>query len=435
MDALFSSEQFTLKPHPAAYFREELFISSSDARRLGIGDASQFGILAVESLHPGPPDDQFAVRLAVDSAQEPGVVCVNQNFLDSAGFRIDDERFWSFKRAPAVLPVTEAVIELVVEQGNVGREIETLRRERRDLFLNRCLLVDPQRPVTSLSIPIAGRGYFNFRSVRPSLETLQSNTLLVFNDNTALKLFVPHRKGGVDMVILVDGSGSMDLQDYVGADRRPRTRLEGVRAALETLLQRRLVAGSRVSRIAAVAFASNATMLYPPSPEMVELRNEAQVEEIRASTRNLSIIGLGRIGVERNGTDISAGMRYAAELLDYYYQEGNEKMIVLLSDGAHWKEDTESEGEIISTSQDPSILADSLHFDSQVRIHTVAISNEQSLKRHYPDPRYHIKGYIPDTTLLRKIADFTDGVFFESPDAQVLARLFDELGEGALYQL
>lgn len=45
-------------------------------------------------------------------------------------------------------------------------------------------------------------------------------------------------------------------------------------------------------------------------------------------------------------------MRYAAELLDLYFQEGNEKMIVLLSDGANWVEGTEeqAQGEIVTTS-------------------------------------------------------------------------------------
>src|SRR5262249_23131243 len=113
------------------------------------------------------------------------------------------------------------------------------------------------------------------------------------------------------------------------------------------------------------------------------------------------------------------------------------KMIVLLSDGANWAEDSTgaSEGEIVSTKQDPAVLADSLHFDSQVRIHTVAISDVQALRR-YEDRQYWDQVWaIPNTVLLRKIADFTDGLFFESPDGRILTKLFDEIGEGALYPL
>ncbi len=438
MSNLFSSEQFRLRPQPAPHFREELFISPSDLRRVGLRDVEQFGVLSIEPLFPGPPEQQFAVRLVPETNLEPDAVRVNQSFLDSVGFRPDDERLWSVRPAPSIVSMTEAVIELVVEQGNVGREIDALRRERRDLFLNRCLLVEPGRTVSGLSLPVTGRGYFNFRSIQPALETFRSSTVLVINENTTLNLFVPHRKSGVDMVIVVDASGSMDLGDYVGADNRVHTRLEGVRVALETLFQRRLVSGSRVSRIATVAFGANTRMIYPlQDSAMVELKSEAQIEEIRASTRNLSQVGLDRLKVDRSHTNISGGLQYAAELLDYYSQEGNEKMIVLLSDGADWTEDTESvsDGEIVSTAHDPAVLADSLHFDSQVRIHTVAISNEQALRAH-EERKYWDQGWaIPNTVLLRKVADFTEGLFFERPDARVLAKLFDEIGEGAPYPL
>ena len=100
-------------------------------------------------------------------------------------------------------------------------------------------------------------------------------------------------------------------------------------------------------------------MLYPlGDAAMVELKGDAQVEEIRASTCSLNPIGLDRLKVNRSHTNISGGLQYAAELLDYYSQEGNEKMIILLSDGADWTEDTESisDGEIVSTTHNPSRL-------------------------------------------------------------------------------
>jgi hypothetical protein len=437
MDTLFSSEQFKIRPQPAQYFREELFISMPDARRLGVSDSGQFGILSIEPLFPGPPEEHFAVRIAIDHSVEPSTMYVNQNFLDNMGFRPNEDRFWSVRSAPAILAVKEVVIELVVEQGNVDREINSLRREQRNLFVNRCVLVEPGSTVKSLSLPMIGRGYFNFRSIEPAPETLWSSTLLVFDERTTINLFVPHRKGGVDMVILVDASNSMDLSDYVGADNRVRSRLEGVRVALEALFQRRLASGSRVSRIATVVFGANTQMLYPQQQggAMVELRNEALIEDIRASTRNLSPFGLQRLSVDRLQTNISGGLIYAAGLLNSFSLEGNEKMIVLLSDGADWTEDVESrsEGEIVSTAHDPAVLADSLHYDSQIRIHTVAISDEQALRKH-EDRRYWDQAWaVPNTRLLRKVADFTEGLFFERPDAGVLAKLLDEIGEGAIY--
>lgn len=38
-----------------------------------------------------------------------------------------------------------------------------------------------------------------------------------------------------DMVVVVDGSGSMDLQDYETTNGRVQTRLEGARTALDIL--------------------------------------------------------------------------------------------------------------------------------------------------------------------------------------------------------
>ena len=134
MTILISSDQYKLKPQPAPYFREEVFVSPSDLKQAGLSGTEQFAVLAIEPLYPGPPEHQFAVRIVTDPTIEPGAAHINQNFLDSIGLRANDERFWSIKPAPAIAPVTEAVIELVVESGNIAREIDALRRERRIFF-------------------------------------------------------------------------------------------------------------------------------------------------------------------------------------------------------------------------------------------------------------------------------------------------------------
>lgn len=442
MDALFSSEKFSLRPKAAPYFREELLLSGRDAGGAGLASSSNFGVLSVEPPFPGPPEDQFAVRLATDEAAEPGVIQINQNFLDSIGFRLEDERLWSIRRAPAVVPVREATVELTVERENLSRDLDRLRGERRELFNNRCLLARQQSAVGRLSLPVTGWGYFNFRSLDPAPETLSASTLLVFDENTAINLFVPHRRSGVDMVFLLDGSNSMKLEDYADERERPRERLEGVRAALDTLLQRRLVSGSRVSRLAIVVFGANVRMLYPlGDPAMVEVGGERQIEEIRGCARLLNNLGLkSRLKLDRQGTKITNGLRYAAELLDLYFQEGNEKVVLLLSDGGDWEEEEDGERagevEIGITTQDPVVFAGSLFQDSRVRIHTIAVSSEESLRRFIKDRRYWgNKMFVPNRKLLQNIASAADGLFFESPDARMLNRLFDEIGEGAIYPL
>jgi hypothetical protein len=161
MNELLTSDRFSLKSQPVSYFREEILVSASDARQVGLSDAGQFCLFSIQPLFPGPSEQEFAVHLTVDPGVEPGAVLVNRNFLDSTGFHLDDERFWAIKPAPTVVAAREAIIEMVVEQGNINREISNLRRQRRDLFVQRCLLVEPGQSMSDLALPVLGRGYFN----------------------------------------------------------------------------------------------------------------------------------------------------------------------------------------------------------------------------------------------------------------------------------
>ena len=438
MKKLIDSEQITLTPQPAQYSRAELFISGFDAARLGLNGPVHFAILSRESLFPGVPDEEHAVRIEVRNDMEPGGLRINQIFFQDIGLQFGQGQSWCVMRVPDTIVVKEAVLEPAVEQTNIEREIHALQRERHSLFVNRCLLLEAGSKINGLSLRIAGRGYFKIRSIEPSLDSPQAKTLLVFDEKTRFKLFVPNGKQrAVDMVIVVDASGSMDLEDYVDANNRPNSRMIGVRGALETLFQKRLVAGSRISRLATVVFAGNAGMLYPVDTVMTDLQNVKQIEEIRRCTRNLCNLGLERLRIDRTSTNISGALRFAAELLNYYSEEGSEKVLVLLSDGADWKADHDSthDGEIINTLQDPAVLADNLHYDSKIRIHTVAISDEQAFKRYIDRKFWHMTSAIPNTALLREIAQVTRGIFFASPNARVLSKFFEEIGEGNTYPI
>jgi Mg-chelatase subunit ChlD len=434
-EIILNSSEFSLKPQSADYLRERLVMSSYDAERLDLKPDGEFCTLTVEALFPGPAPDLFPVRVSVDPEIEPGALLINTHYLDEVGIRVGEERLWSLMRAPRVERVRQATVELVTEQEDLRNEIEYLERRKSDLFWDRCMFVTPEMSLTDISLPVLGRGYFNFRDLEPTPASLQRPTILVLGQRTDLQLFVPHRKGGVDMVILIDASGSMDLKDYVGSDGRPHERLEGVRQALETLIQRRLVAGSRVSTIALVLFGTNTTMLYPAVEEMTELDSEKKVSDMQKGTHRLNAFGLNRLGVDRNTTDIPKAMQFAAELLDYYSHEKNERMIILLSDGADWHErDEDAVGEVVTTLDDPAILADNLYFDSRTRIHTIAISDIRALRKY--EPRYrNTEWAIPNTQLLEKVSENAHGLFFERPDAKLLGQLFEEIGEGMFYPL
>jgi hypothetical protein len=227
----------------------------------------------------------------------------------------------------------------------------------------------------------------------------------------------------------------MDIEDFL-YDGRRQTRLEGVKIALDLLFQVKLVSGSRVSSIAVIAFGKNAKMLYPFEVEMTKLENETQLGAVRESIRHINSAGLAKIQVDRNGTVISTALKLAADLLDLYAQENNEKMIILLSDGADWQEDSKDKsiGEVVPTGQDPAVLADSMHQDSGIRIHTIAISDETTFVRYYPQHRGQVAS-VPNQKLLERIAISTDGIFLESPSADLLTRIFEELGVGTTYPI
>ena len=435
MTELFISSNFQLIPRNDVYLREEIFVSVQDAQKAGLRSSELFCIFGIQPLFPGPKETEFASRVIVSPEVTPGTVQINQHFLADTGFQPDDERVWFIRSAPAVVPIQQVVIEHPLNQDFVDREINDLRFKRGDFFVKRCMLVGPGRDNQDLTLRMLGRASFYFRDIQPTLSTLRDKSILVFDESTQINLFIPHRKSGVDIVIVVDGSGSMDIDDFV-YDGRRKARLDGVKRALDLLFQVKLVSGSRVSSLAVVAFGRNAKMLYPFTVEMKKVTDESQLESIRASIKHVNDAGLGKIGVDRGGTVISNALKMASDLLDLYAQENNEKMVVLLSDGADWQEDSKdrSIGEVVRTSHDPAVLADSMHHDSNIRIHTVAISDEATFLRYYPGHRDQV-GSVPNKALLRKIAEYTDGMFLESPSADLLARIFEELGVGALYPI
>ena len=169
---------------------------------------------------------------------------------------------------------------------------------------------------------------------------------------------------------------------------------------------------------------------------MVELGSEVVTVELMSEVDKLNDYSLKKLGVDRGHTVIPQALQFAAEMLDYHSREGNEKTMLLLSDGADWREerDDASLGEVVYTMDDPATLADDLHYVSQIRIHTIAISDEQALAKYQPEYRGRVE-LTPNPRLLELIAQNSHGHFFKSPDATSLAKLFDELGEGMLYPL
>jgi len=452
---LSSHQQIELQPIPSNVYREEIIFSEADASRYNIRHGD-YSILKTTDVIPDIPQREYAVRLIVSNRGESrsNTLAVGTPFFEELQFGLGQE--WELHSAnyQSILSLT---LEPSVEQEQLRQD---LKRLRRDEFTGRCLLIQPSQTVGELSLRMRDQAYFNIRDIKPSISNIRTPTVFSIEDHehTEVNIFIPHRKGGIDMVIVVDASNSMiDMQDYgseqpieqrgffnflVNQQPKRLRRIEGVRQALETLLQQRLYSGSRVSHFALVAFGRNARIIYPSnSEEMVEL-TEREVETLRTKIRlQKNLTGL----IDGTGSDIPEAMDLAATLLYKNARDDNEKIIILLSDGASWVEqkDTGSyqiEGRL--GRDDPVMFADSLHYEGQIRIYTVAISNEENARKYEPE-RYQEdmkreKGqrvWIPNPDLLEKISTRTDGKFFSSPNAESLNKLFEDFGQGAVIPL
>jgi hypothetical protein len=447
-NALFASDQVQIRLDAADVYREEIRVSSYDAAQWKI-ERKQFAILTVQSQSAGKVGQRYGVRLLIDGSLTPGTIVINRLFAEDRRLMAKQKRNWFVGLAEKVVPVRKAVLKLMVERSNIRDEVGQLRRRSQDLFEERCLLVEHPGirrtradSLRKLSIPAAEHGYFNLHELDPALHTLTPDTLLVFTRETELFLFVPYNKCGVDMLILIDASGSMDTTDYIKNNQK-HTRLEGVQDALSALIRRRLVVGSRVARLAIMAFGERTAMLYPPARGMAELTHSEQVEEILAQIKQKTQQEfLEQMQVDRGRTNIASALRDGANILNFSGREGNEKVLVLISDGAHWKECTDENryGEITTTTADPASLADTLHDESDIRIHTIAITDENAYRAYEENLKQGRSNVVvyntaPNTALLRKIAEATNGIYLESPGMSALQKLFHEIAQGTTHPL
>src|SRR5438270_420770 len=123
--------------------REDISLHPSDARQLGFDSNGHFAIWITDPQIFGLPKKKNAARVLLDSQIEPGTALFNQRFFEENIF--DKTEPCSLEPCPRVQVVRNAVLEMVTEQAAVSREIDQLRSNRKQLFENRCLLLDPEK--------------------------------------------------------------------------------------------------------------------------------------------------------------------------------------------------------------------------------------------------------------------------------------------------
>jgi Ca-activated chloride channel homolog len=194
---------------------------------------------------------------------------------------------------------------------------------------------------------------------------------------------------GIDIVLVMDVSGSMELTDF-----KPN-RLE---AAKEVALQ--FVNGRVQDRIGVVVFAGQAFSLVPLTTDYNLVR-----ESIRSISLNM---------VPEDGTAIGSALAVAINRLRE--STAKSKVCILISDG-----------ENTAGSLDPELAAQLAHA-FQLKLYTIGIGKEGTLQLA-PDSTgkpVTVQTGLEEKTL-RELASLAEGQFFRAQDAGALAQIFQRI--------
>jgi Mg-chelatase subunit ChlD len=360
------------------------------------------------------------VRVAPYDEVPPDVLVVPESLATRLGLHKDTG--WQLVTAPAV-PLTSLTLEAMVEEP--ADDLWRAVRGGGDLA-GQCLWTGVDIGSNVLEI---GSRQFRVRAI----DETGRKELREIVSSTEIELFLPAARVGLDVVILADCSGSMEVDDLpVSAERvgwsgtSYQMRLDALKEALLRMLQARLRTAGRESRIALLRFATETEQRFPPGEGMVPLDASSPRELITGfeqAVRYLNVSG---------GTDIAGALLRAAELLDRHGKPGNDRLIVLVSDGRPWVAKTaDATGEVVFAVDDPVSLMSHLHRRRNIRVHAIGISNNDLydawLRRNrYPDRQ----GLRPDHPLLERLVGVGGGDPTRIGGIDVLEGYFGGLGAG-----
>ncbi len=185
-----------------------------------------------------------------------------------------------------------------------------------------------------------------------------------------------------DLLLLVDLSGSMEIQDFSDDQGRQVDRLTAVKQVLDGFLEQRQ--GDRIGLI----FFGSAPFVQAPFSDDLETVRELLAE--------------ARVGMAGPKTVIGDALGLALNLFEQH--EVEERVVMLLTDG----NDT---GSVIPPDQAARIA-----HDKGVVVHVVGMGSTD------------VEGEQPlDEAALKAIADVSNGSYFRAEDQQGLASVYQEL--------
>lgn len=197
---------------------------------------------------------------------------------------------------------------------------------------------------------------------------------------------------GIDIVIALDVSGSMEAIDF-----KPQNRIEAAK-----LVARDFVHGRQNDRIGLVVFAAKAFTQCPLTVDYGMLEN---------------LIGQLKTGIVQDGTAIGDGLIMAANRLRK--SKSKSKVIILLTDGRN------------NTGRIEPVTAANAAAALGIRIYTIGMGKLGQALFPVDDPIFG-RRYVPmdveiDEPTLRKLAEIGGGKYFRATDTEKLRKIYDEI--------
>lgn len=425
------------------FLNSKLIIISKGSRisknRVGVnpGDwsSASYGLFTINPLESEDIRRRKKPVIVFPMAEVPkGVVSISDDLASQLNWENSELLEWELSSTGfEVLETEEIELELALEEQSEYARLRIMN----DKDLGNSLIWLPN------GIDSIGTGLeisdltLQVKRVFPSIAS--SPTILRFSNKTKFSLFTPSAKSGVDIVILADCSGSMNIDDLSNSsesiftlrkNERTITRTQALQASLNSLLNLRLDLEGRISRIALVGFTNRCNLRFPKSKNGMEQLDGSVDEEIIKDFKS----AIALLQPENATTDIGQALHFAANLLYKYGHPGNEKLIVLISDGANWNpkgEDTS--GEVIGGTDDPIMLMSGIHENMDISLHAIGISNTDLFNQWWSlngIGRKKQEWMIPNHELLAELVKVGGGDPTRTGDTAVLEEYFSGLGAG-----
>lgn len=406
--------------------------------------------VALLVLFPGEALESARPVRLVHHAGLGNAMAISRNLASRCGISDADGVDWELRSTGfAVIQATHLELELLLDSPSDQATAALARSPD----LDGLLVYRPQDlPEQRLSLAIGGIPY-RVRVVGPA--TVGGAIYVVSSQHTDIRLFSPNHRTGIDVVILADCSGSMQVKDLTLHSEAPAaaekrsvferlfkgsapspyiSRSQAVREALLQLVERRSRSYGSSSRMALVSFGVSSHLEFPGSEGMVEIDGNATPTLIQQFKDRIATLA-----PRNEATNIAQALQFAASHLSNFGRPGNERLIVLLSDGADWHpKGDEATGEMLDSAlDDPVSLMDHLHRAMNIRLHAIGISNDALYRAWAERERqaYNQPGIIPNHALLKELLLVGGGDAQRIGDTAVLEEYFQGLGAGVTLQV